>query len=125
LSWPKKSRSPARCNEVLMSASFRSAGGDDPDRDVAANPPISPRRSIVTMSMAAWVRSRWAATACEASWIATAQRSRTTYSWSSGGPNCLSALACQTSANDTSSRPSRMAWIRASLTRSLIFAPEK
>ena len=66
---------------------------------------------------------RYAATAWQASWTAIAWRSRSMYSTSSGGPSSLRCLAAMTSAHPMTSRSSRMALIRASLTRSLIVAP--
>ncbi len=66
---------------------------------------------------------RYAATAWQASCTATACRSRSMYSTSSGGPSCLSRLARVTSDQVMVSRPSRIAVISDSFTRSLIVAP--
>ncbi len=68
-------------------------------------------------------RVRKATTAWQASCTATACRSRSMYSTSSGGPRSLSCLARITSFHVMISRPSRMAMISASFTRSLIVAP--
>ena len=55
--------------------------------------------------------------------MATAWRSRSMYSTSSGGPNVFSSLALIRSGQVIVSRPSRIATTNASLTRSLIDAP--
>ncbi len=66
---------------------------------------------------------RYATIAWQASCTATACRSRSMYSTSSGGPSSLSCLALTTSGQVIVSRPSRIAVISASFTRSLIVAP--
>ena len=73
--------------------------------------------------MVRWRRTLKAVTAWHASWTATAWRSRSMYSTSSGGPRSLSCLALITSGQVMTSRPLRMAWMSDSLTRSLMVAP--
>ena len=87
------------------------------------NPPVSPRRSIVATSMADPRLSRNAPMAWHASWIATACRSRSMYSKSSGRPWSFWCFAFKTSGQVTASRPSRIALTSASLTVSLMVAP--
>ena len=65
--------------------------------------------SIVAMSISMWRRVAQARTAWQASWTATAWRSRSMYSTSSGGPSSLSCLAFMTSFQVMTSRSSRMA----------------
>ncbi len=78
---------------------------------------------MVAMSISRWKRVTYATTAWQASCTATACRSRSMYSTSSGGPSCLSRLARSTSDQVMTSRPSLMAVMSDSLTRSLMVAP--
>ena len=89
----------------------------------ATIPRYVPPFSMVAMSISMCRRVRYAMTAWQASCTATAWRSRSMYSTSSGGPSSLSCLALMTSFHVMTSRPSRMAMISDSLTRSLIVAP--
>ena len=126
LSPSKNSRSPARDARLTMMSASRSerhwtnwsSGGIE-----ETNPPMSPRRSIVAMSITMCRRVRYAATAWHASWIATACRSRLTYSLSSGRPCSFSCFARVTSAQLITSRPSRIAITSASFTMSWMLAP--
>ena len=75
----------------------------------------------MSISMCCLVRN--ATSAWQASCTATACRSRSMYSTSSGGPSSLSCLALITSGQVMTSRPFLIAVMSDSLTRSLMVAP--
>jgi len=88
------------------------------------NPPTSPRRSMVATSIWKSAFKRYAAIAWQASWMAMACRSRSTYSNPSVTPCSFRLLAATMSRHSITSRPSRKAAINPSLTMSLMTAPD-